>query len=262
MKKSLCIIIACISLCGGCAHFPVDNLTENPQQYRTKLTELYDMRPPERKAVVAVYDFPDLTGQRKDKDNVASFSNAVTQGGSNLLIGALKDAGRGEWFTVVERNRVDDLAKERQIVKSTRDEYVGKDANKLKPMLFAGLILQGGIIGYDSNLVTGGAGARYLGIGADVTYRKDEVVIALRGTSTETGEVVLTVEVAKTILSYGNDVTLFKFVDAGTKAVEAEIGMTQNEANTKAVKTAIQQAVVELIKQGITKNLWRYKEEK
>ncbi len=33
----------------------------------------------------------------------------------------------------------------------------------LPSLLFAGLILDGGIIGYDCNTVTGGLGARYLG---------------------------------------------------------------------------------------------------
>jgi len=260
MKKIL--ILALCFVLSGCANRPMNFLADNPEIYKTKMSELYELKPPERKAVVAVYDFPDLTGQRKDRDNLASFSSAVTQGASTLLISALKDAGKGEWFTVVERNRIDDLAKERQIVKSTRDEYQGKDSNKLKPMMFAGLILQGGIVGYDSNLVTGGLGARYLGIGGDVQYRKDEVVVALRGTSTDTGEVLLNVEVSKTILSYGNDLSMFKFLDAGTSIIEAEAGITQNEANTRAIKMAIQQAVVQLIKQGIERKVWSYKNAK
>ena len=69
-------------------------------------------------------------------------------------------------------------------------------------------------------------------------------------------------QVSKTILSYGTSLTLFTFVDAGTKAVEAETGITENEANTRAVKVAIESAVVELIKQGIEKKLWSYKNEK
>jgi curli production assembly/transport component CsgG len=261
MKILLTIFISFI-LCGCVSNGGYDYAKDAPKLYKTEFTELKSLKPPQRKAVVAVYDFPDLTGQRKDKDTMASFSSAVTQGGVTLLIDAVKNAGNGEWFTVVERNRIDDLAKERQIVKSTRDEYQGKDSNKLKPMLFAGLILQGGIIGYDSNIITGGVGARYLGIGGDISYRKDEVSVALRATSTDTGEVVLNVQVSKTILSYGTSLTLFTFVDAGTKAVEAETGITENEANTRAVKVATEAAVVELIKQGIEKKLWSYKNEK
>ncbi len=222
---------------------------------------LYTLSPPKQQAVVAVYDFPDLTGQRRDKDGIASISTAVTQGGTALLISALTDAGGGSWFRVVERNRVDDLAKERQIVRQTREEYQGEGANKLEPMLFAGLIIQGGIIGYDSNIQTGGAGARYLGIGGTTVYRKDQVVIALRGVNTNTGEVILNVQVSKTVLSVGRDLSVFKFVDVGTKLVEAEAGMTENEANTMAVKMAIEEAVLQLIKQGIDKGYFSYKEE-
>jgi curli production assembly/transport component CsgG len=228
----------------------------------TQVKELYNLPAPERQAVVAVYDFPDLTGQRKDKDGIASISTAVTQGGTPLLISALRDAGGGTWFRVVERNRVDDLAKERQIVRTTREEYVGEGANKLEPMLFAGLIVQGGIIGYDTNIQSGGVGARYLGIGGTTSYRKDQVVIALRGVNTNTGEIILNVQVSKTVLSVGRDLSLFKFVDVGTKLVEEEIGMTENEANTMAVKMATEEAVLQLIKQGVEKGYFKYKEEK
>lgn len=233
-------------------------LQDNPQLMNSQVKELQNLPPPERQAVVAVYDFPDLTGQRRDKDGIASISTAVTQGGTALLISALKDAGNGSWFRVVERNRVDDLAKERQIVRQTREEYLGEGANKLEPMLFAGLIIQGGIIGYDSNLQTGGAGARYLGIGGTTVYRKDQVVVALRGVNTNTGEVILNVQVSKTVLSVGRDLSVFKFVDVGTKLIEAEAGMTENEANTMAVKMAIEEAVLQLIKQGIEKGYFNY----
>lgn len=247
-------------LLGGCMSSGVGVLSmqDNPTVVTTKVKELQSLPPPERQAVVAVYDFPDLTGQRRDRDGLASISTAVTQGGTPLLISALKEAGGGTWFRVVERNRVDDLAKERQIVRQTREEYLGEGANKLEPMLFAGLIIQGGIIGYDTNIQTGGAGARYLGIGGTTMYRKDQVVVALRAVNTNTGEVILNVQVSKTVLSVGRDLSLFKFVDVGTKLVEAEAGMTENEANTMAVKMAIEEAVLQLIKQGIEKGYFRY----
>lgn len=249
-------------LLSGCVSSGPIQLREAPVQMTTQVKELYNLPAPERQAVVAVYDFPDLTGQRRDKDGIASISTAVTQGGTPLLIAALKDAGGGTWFRVVERNRVDDLAKERQIVRQTREEYVGEGANKLEPMLFAGLIVQGGIIGYDTNIQTGGAGARYLGIGGTVVYRKDQVVVALRAVNTNTGEIILNVQVSKTVLSVGKDLSVFKFVDVGTKLIEAEVGMTENEANTMAVKMATEEAVLQLIKQGVEKGYFKYKEVK
>jgi curli production assembly/transport component CsgG len=259
MKKYILILMLLLSGCARVATTDGIKMGQAPVVEQPRFTELKDLKPALHKPVVAVYDFPDMTGQKKDRDNMASFSNAVTQGGTVLLIDALKNAGGGTWFVVVERNRVEDLAKERQIVRQTREEYMGDNANKLKPMLFAGLILQGGIVGYDSNIVTGGAGARYFGIGGDTQYRKDQVVVALRAVSTDTGEVVMNVQISKTILSHSNNLSLFKFIDVGTKLVEGEAGMTENEANTMAVKIAIEAAVVELIKQGITKGYWSYK---
>lgn len=249
-------------LLSGCVSSGPIQLSEAPVKVDTQVKELFNLPAPEKQAVVAVYDFPDLTGQRRDKDGIASISTAVTQGGTPLLISALKDAGGGTWFRVVERNRVDDLAKERQIVRTTREEYQGEGANKLEPMLFAGLIIQGGIIGYDTNIQTGGAGARYLGIGGTVMYRKDQVVVSLRGVNTNTGEIILNVQVSKTVLSVGKDLSVFKFVDVGTKLIEAEVGMTENEANTMAVKMATEEAVLQLIKQGVEKGYFKYKETK
>lgn len=257
MKK---ILIATTLLLAGCSTPGLHGLDRNmPVVEKVQFKELETLDAPDRQAIVAVYDFPDLTGQRKDKDGLATFSSAVTQGGTSILIDALKNAGGGTWFRVVERNRIDDLTKERQIVRQTREEYQGEGANKLEPMVFAGLILQGGIIGYDTNVVTGGAGARYLGIGGSTQYRKDQVTVALRAVSTNTGEVLLNVQVSKTILSTGTDFTMFKFVDVGTKLIESEVGMTENEANTVAVKMTIEAAVVELIKQGVAKGYWRFK---
>lgn len=257
MKKlSILILPLLLSACTTWNTPVPSNIGDKPVVDTVKFTELKDLPPPRLKPVVAVYDFPDLTGQRKDGGSMSSLSTAVTQGATPLLIDALKNAGNGSWFTVVERNRVDDLAKERQIVRQTREEYLGDGANKLKPMLFAGIILQGGIVGYDTNVVTGGAGARYLGIGGDTQYRKDQVTVSLRAVSTDTGEVILNVQVSKTILSVGSSLSLFKFVDVGTKLIEGEAGMTENEANTLAVKIAIEAAVVELIKQGIEKRYW------
>lgn len=253
------ILLLCLFLSACTTTTKAPTLVERPKLVSVSFTELKKLRPPQRKPSVAVYDFPDLTGQKKEVGGSASFSNAVTQGGTPILIDALKNAGDGKWFTVVERNRIDDLAKERQIVRQTRDEYQGTETNKLEPMIFAGIILQGGIVGYDTNILSGGLGARYLGIGADTQYRRDQVVVALRAVSTNTGEVLLNVQVSKTILSYGTDFTLFKFMDVGTQLIESEAGITENEANTIAVKICIEAAVVELIKQGINKGYWSYK---
>jgi hypothetical protein len=64
--------------------------------------DLLNLPPAENMPVVAVYGFLDKTGQRKDSQTGQSFSTAVTQGGTELLIDALKTAGKGKWFRVVQ----------------------------------------------------------------------------------------------------------------------------------------------------------------
>jgi curli production assembly/transport component CsgG len=227
--------------------------------------KLRDLPPAAVQPVVAVYSFGDLTGQRKQKDNVALFSTAVTQGAQSLLIDALKAAGAGEagdgtWFRVVERGLgLDHLVRERQIVRSTREDYekaTGEKSPQLQPMLFAGILLEGGIVGYDSNIETGGNGARYLGIGASAQYRRDSVVVSLRGISTLTGEVILNVQTYKTILSVGSGGDVFRFLDMDTQLLELETGITQNESVTWAVRSAIEAAVLSLIEQGDERGYW------
>ena len=227
----------------------------------TRFNELVNMTPPAGPLIpIAVYKFADMTGQRKPSTSFASLSSAVTQGAEVILLKALQDAGHGKWFQPVERVGLDNLVKERQLIRSQRELYEKDQAKPLTPLIVAGVMIDGGIVGYDTDLGTGGIGARFLGIGADQQYRKDQVTVALRAVSTNTGEILMNVQVSKTILSVGRDISLFRFVDVGTKLIEAESGMTQNEANTIAVKTAIEQAVIELIKQGIEKGYWKYQE--
>ncbi len=207
---------------------------------------------------VAVYGFGDKTGQMKPNDRLALFSKAVTQGAEVFLIKALQDAGR--WFTVVERVGLDNLIKERQLIRNQREVYEGKEAKPLRPMLVAGLMIEGGIVGYDTNLRSGGAGARIMGIGNSVQYRVDEVVVALRLVSVHTGEVLLTTAVSKTIYSTAQNAGVMKFIDAGTRAVELESGVALNEPTTYAVRVAIEQAVYETVQEGQRRGLWRYKQ--
>lgn len=228
--------------------------------------KLRQLPPADVMPVVAVYAFSDLTGQRKQKDNIALFSTAVTQGAKPLLIDALKaagagDTGNGTWFRVVERGLgLDHLVRERQIVRSTREDHAkGADGKvqKLDPMLFAGMILEGGVIGYDSNVETGGNGARYLGIGGSAQYRRDSVVVSLRAVSTLTGEVLLNVQTYKTILSVGMGGDVFRFLDMDTKLLELETGVTQNESVTWAVRSAIEAATLAMIEQGDERGFWK-----
>ena len=215
--------------------------------------------------IVAVYSFLDKTGQRKDVGQGQSFSTAVSQGGVELLIDALKTAGGGTWFRVVERQGIDHLVRERQIIRSARDEAakkLGVDSEGVGPLLFAGIIIEGGVIGYDTNVQTGGRGARYLGIGRTKQYREDVVTVSLRAVSVLTGEVLLNVQSTKTILSYGSSGDIFRFIEQGTQLVEYEDGVGNNESVTYAVRTAIEAGVLELVYQGDERGYWAINKEK
>lgn len=210
---------------------------------------------------VAVYGFQDKTGQRKSQTLVASLSSAVTQGGESYLIKALMDVGDSRWFTVVERVGIDNLIKERQMIRQAREQYQGREAKQLPPMVFAGMIVEGSIVGYDSNTVTGGSGMRIFGIGAQTQYQSDTVTVSLRTVSVLTGEVLTTVTVTKTVLSYMDKITLLRFINDGQNSIESEIGGSVNESINRATSAAIQAAVIDTIREGARKGHWAFRVE-
>lgn len=209
-----------------------------------------------KKAVVAVYEFADQTGQHKPSDNFAEFSRAVTQGGMAILSESLTKAGNGNWFRVIERSGLDNLLRERQIIAATREQYTNSKT-PLPPMLFAGLLLEGGIISFETNTVTGGFGARYLGIGGNTQYRQDIVTIYLRAINVQNGEVVLSTNASKTIFSSALSGSAFKFV-AFDELLEIESGFTLNEPPQFAVRQAIESGVYSLIMEGVLKGVWEF----
>jgi curli production assembly/transport component CsgG len=263
--KKIILSLAIISLLSGCALMQstgeLDKTPELTTQMKNVKKEFDEIPAPStgRPVSVAVYSFRDLTGQRKPQANIASLSSAVTQGAETFLIQSLQNVGRGQWFDVVERVGIDNLTKERLIIRQMREAYEGKDAKPLMPMMFAGLILEGGIVGYDSSTTSGGIGQRVFGIGKQTQWSTDTVTVSLRAVSVNTGKVLATVAVQKTILSSADSVTAFKFFDKGTQAFEAEAGLTINEPGTYAVKATIEMAVVELIKEGQRKGVWEFK---
>jgi curli production assembly/transport component CsgG len=257
--KTTILSIATILALSGCASITPIPEPENAQVVVNTNKEFNTLPPPANGPVVAaVYGFNDKTGQRKPSEKMANISFAVTQGAEVWVIKALQEVGQGQWFKVVERVGLDNLTKERQIIRQAR-ESVG-DQRQLKPMMFAGILVEGGIIGYDSNTLTGGAGARYLGIGASTQYRQDVVTVTMRATSVQTGEVLLSVSTTKTIISTGTSFTVFKFFDVGTRSLETEVGNSINEPVNYAVRAAIEQAVVEMVKEGSRKGLWAFKQ--
>ena len=215
--------------------------------------------PPSVQPIVAVYpsSFTDQTGQRKSNSQFALFSTAVTQQPSALLIRALKHASKGKFFRVVERVGLDNLTKERQLIRSAR-EQLSVDTTKVPPLLFAGVLLEGAVIAYETNLSTGGVGARYLGIGKSAQYRQDNITVSLRMVSVATGEILVEVMSQKTIFSYGQSEDVFRFIEMGTELIEIEAGNSRNESATIALMKAIEGAVLELINIGYDRSFWTY----
>ena len=222
--------------------------------------ELKNVKEPVRKPVVAVYpnSFPDMTGARKSNGQYALFSTAITQAPEAFLIRALKHSGDGKFWRVVERVGLDSLTKERQIIRSTRVDF--EDQSEVKPLLFAGLLLQGGVLSYDQNVLSGGAGARYLGIGSSKEYREDLITISLRLVSVSTGEILIETSTSKSLLSVGLSQDIFRFID-GQRLIEVEGGTAQNESTSIVLQSAIEMAVLEIIKIGVTKGYWEFKDE-
>jgi len=220
--------------------------------------ELKQLPPLVQQPVVTVYSFADLTGQRKPDATMSLFSSAVTQAPEVFLIRALRNAGGGDVFTVVERRGIDHILRERQLIRSARESFGGEGNTELPPLMFAGLIIEGGIVGYDTSVQSGGAGARTLGIGASTRYVKDTVTVSMRLVSVATGEVLLDTISTKTILAVGISQDVFRFVSAGTQLIEVENGVVENESVSIATQTAVEAAVLELILKGEAMGYWKF----
>ena len=260
-QLSVCLLAILLSSCAVIAKNEDLFITQDrkpAQVLDLQSEELASLPPAENRPVVAVYrdSFQDLTGQRKSNSSFAMFSTAVTQAPEALLIRALKHAANGQFFRVVERVGLDNLTKERQLIRSTRENF--EEDIKLQPLLFAGLIIQGGVLSYDTNIETGGLGARYLGIGNSTQYREDVVTISLRLVSVSTGEVLMETTVSKNILSTSVSQDFFRFIEMGTELVEIEGGVAENEAGSIALQKAIEAGVLNLIKIGINRGYWKY----
>ncbi len=265
LQRLLCLLVIFLS---SCTNWSVLNNYQLPVSLVKQAEvgvlinkELADIGKPFIKPTIAVYpnSFTDQTGQRRSNSTYASFSTAITQAPNAYLIRALKHAGEGHFFDVVERVGLDNLTKERQLIRSTRKDF--KEDKDLLPLTFAGLLMEGGVIGYESNVKSGGLGARYLGIGTTKEYRQDSVTVSLRTVSVSTGKVLTEVLTTKTILSVALSQDAFRFISSGTELIEIENGMVENESVNIALQSAVETAVLETIKLGVKNNLWSIPDE-
>jgi len=260
--KRTALALAVIALAGCSTVRPYGDIgiKDQPKESQTVIKAIDTLPAPDGpKISVAVYSFKDLTGQRKNSQTLSLFSTAVTQGAEAYLIKSLSEAGNRQWFTVVERANLDNLLKERQMIKQTREIYEGANAKILPPLTLAGVILEGGIIDYNSNVLTGGTGVAIFGIGPYTQYTQDQVVISLRLVSVQTGEVLTSVTIEKNLLSTMDGATAMKFFNQNTQTFEFDSSQSFNEPGNYALRSAIEQGIVELVKRGERQGLWKFK---
>lgn len=267
MKKAVRPILLCLlaTLLSSCASRNVLEGAGVPNVVIKKSSvvdlqsdELKNLPAAKRKPIIAIYpnSFMDHTGQRKSNGQFALFSTAITQAPEAYLIRALKHAANGQFFRVTERVALDSLTKERQIIRSTRESF--EEETAVKPLLFAGLLIQGGVLSYDTSTKSGGAGARWLGIGSSKQYVENLMTVSLRLVSVSTGEILVEVLVSKTILSVSLSQDIFRFIEEGTQLVEVEGGVTETESSSIALQKSIEEGVLQLVKIGIEKGYWEY----
>ena len=259
MVRSVMAVLMAAALAGCATTGQVLNTPRAALITPTKTTpSLRELPPPARPLDVAVYEFPDLTGQAKPNASFAEYSRAVTQGAAAILVDVLTTAGSGSWFRVAERGGLKNLVQERTLIENTNRSYQG-GSGPLPPVRFAGIILEGGIVGYDSDEMTGGAGAKFFGIGGDVQYRSDVVTINLRAVSVQTGEVLASTTTTKQIYSFQTRGGAYVFAEP-ERLLEIEVGMSRNDPSQLAVREAIELAVYSLIVNGVKKGLWDLKD--
>lgn len=252
--RSLFLLLMIFALT-GCLTAPPDQaakptLLPRAQSYQ----DLTNLPPARGKIFVSVYNIQDETGQFKPYP-ASNFSTAVPQSATAMLVSALKDS---KWFIPLERQGLQNLLNERKIIRAAQENgsVAENNARALSSLVAANILIEGSIIGYESNVKSGGVGARYFGIGASTQYQLDQIAVNLRAVDVNTGEVLSSVNTSKTILSYEVQAGVFRFVDY-QRLLEGELGYTTNEPVMLCLMSAIETGVIYLVNDGISRNLWQ-----
>lgn len=253
MKYSWIIFILVLAGCSNTMSIPDTSDTPTLMQRGSTYNDLIALPKPKGKIYVALYDFRDQTGQYKPLPN-SNFSTAVPQGATALLTMALLDS---KWFYPLERQGLQNLLTERKIIRAAqnKDKTVSNHGSKLPSLQSANIMIEGGIVAYDTNIKTGGLGAKYLGIGGSGQYRTDQITVNIRSVDIRSGKILSSITTSKTILSYELAAGAFRFVDY-KELLEVELGYSNNEPVNIALMSAIDAAVIHLIVDGIEQGLW------
>ncbi|ELY4803183.1 curli production assembly/transport protein CsgG [Cronobacter malonaticus] len=251
--QRLIVLIATILLSGCLTAPPKEAASPTLMPRGQSYQDLIHLPEPKGKLYVSVYNIQDETGQFKPYP-ASNFSTAVPQSATAMLVTALKDS---RWFIPLERQGLQNLLNERKIIRASQENGTVGDNNRmpLQSLMSANVMIEGSIIGYESNVKSGGAGAKYFGIGADTQYQLDQVAVNLRVVNVSTGEVLSSVNTSKTILSYEVQAGVFRFIEY-QRLLEGEVGYTANEPVMQCLMSAIETGVIYLINDGITRGLW------
>ena len=255
MQRLLILLAVC--LLSGCLTAPPKEAAKPTLMPRAQsFRDLTHLPPPAGKVFVSVYNIQDETGQFKAYP-ASNFSTAVPQSATAMLVTALKDS---RWFVPLERQGLQNLLNERKIIRAAQENGTVAMNNRvpLQSLTAANVMIEGSIIGYESNVKSGGVGARYFGIGGDTQYQLDQVAVNLRVVNVSTGEILSSVNTSKTILSYEVQAGVFRFIDY-QRLLEGEIGYTANEPVMLCLMSAIETGVIYLVNDGISRNLWQLK---
>ena len=241
---STLFVLICLLNLTACSRFGNKEVVPAEQASLSLLdSDSYRNLPTSAPLIVGVYEFTDQTGQRAVLDRPTSeMSTAVPQGLASMLVQELKAVDDGKWFRVVEREGISKILNERQIVTAT----LGDDG-QLQPLLLPGIIITGGAVSYDRKVYQASVNAK------NEVY-SDQVSIALRVVSVQTGEVIEAIFVTKSILSQMNGLSGLKIINTTTLGLEA--GSVENEPVSIAIRMAIAAAVEELRKRGIENQWW------
>ena len=255
--RSLFVAIGMMAVLQGCAvrePMSADQETPTLTPRASTYQDLLELPRPRGPLVAAVYGFRDQTGQYKPSP-ASSFSTAVTQGAASMLVDAMQASG---WFIVLEREGLQNVLTERKIIRASqaKPDVAPNIQSELPSLLAANIIMEGAIVAYETNVRSGGPGARDRGIGVSQEYRVDQVTVNLRAIDVRSGQVLSNVMTTKTIYSIGRSANVYKFIEF-KELLEAEAGYTTNEPAQLCVLSAIEAAVAHLIAQGVDRRLWQ-----
>ncbi len=155
-------LLVAVMLLSGCLTAPPKEaarptLMPRAQSYK----DLTQLPAPTGKIFVSVYNIQDETGQFKPYP-ASNFSTAVPQSATAMLVTALKDS---RWFIPLERQGLQNLLNERKIIRAAQENGTVAINNRipLQSLTAANIMVEGSIIGYESNVKSGGVGQDILG---------------------------------------------------------------------------------------------------